>query len=96
MLNPLFIELLAAIFGIVGTLLLATKGRFAGWGFVAFLGSNAGWLAFSYSHEHWFMFAQQVGFTVSSLLGIWVWVVGPWLTELVELFDRASNDGGQS
>jgi hypothetical protein len=92
----LFIECIAAIFGIVGTLLLATKGRFAGWGFVAFLGSNAGWLVFSYSHAHWFMFAQQVGFTLSSLLGIWVWVVRPWVAELLAPFDHDLNDGGWS
>lgn len=75
--NQVLIECLAAIFGILGTLVLATKGRWAGWGFVAFLASNAGWLAFSYAHAHWFMFAQQVGFTVSSLIGVWVWIIRP-------------------
>lgn len=75
--NPLFIELFAAVCGILGTLLLATKGRFAGWGFVAFLGSNAGWLVFSYTHQLWPMFVQQVGFTISSLFGMWVWIVAP-------------------
>lgn len=75
--NQLLIECLAAIFGILGTLVLATKGRWAGWGFVAFLVSNAGWLMFSYAHGHWFMFAQQVGFTISSLIGVWVWIIRP-------------------
>jgi len=75
--NQLVIECLAAIFGMLGTLVLATKSRYAGWGFVAFLASNAGWLAFSYAHGHWFMFAQQVGFTVSSLIGVWVWLLVP-------------------
>jgi hypothetical protein len=69
------IEIFAALCGLAGTLLLATKGLYAGWGFVAFLASNAGWLAFSAAHGHWAMFAQQVGFTGSSLVGIWVWLI---------------------
>lgn len=77
MTTPALIEILAAVCGLIGTLLLATKGRLAGWGFAAFLGSNAGWLTFSYTHTHWWMFAQQVGFTLSSLVGIWVWLIEP-------------------
>lgn len=69
------IEAIAAFFGVLGTLLLATKGRFAGWGFVAFLGSNAGWLYFSYFNAHFWMFLQQVAFTLSSLVGIYVWLL---------------------
>jgi hypothetical protein len=69
------IEVIAAMFVLTGTLLLATKGRWAGWGFVAFLGSNASWLVFASQHNHQYMFIQQVGFTISSLLGIWVWLI---------------------
>lgn len=77
-----FTELFAAGCGLMGTLLLACNGRFAGFGFVAFLGSNAGWLAFAYGHQHWAMLVQQIGFTVSSLIGIYVWIIRP-------AFDRA-------
>ena len=77
MTDPALIEIIAAVCGLIGTLLLATKSRFAGFGFVAFLGSNAGWLAFSYTHTHWWLFAQQIGFTLSSLVGIWVWLIEP-------------------
>lgn len=70
-------ELIAAAFGLLGTLLLACNGRYAGYGFAAFLASNAGWLAFSYAHQHWAMFVQQIGFTLSSLIGIWVWIIHP-------------------
>lgn len=72
-----FTELFAAATGLIGTLLLACNGRFAGFGFVAFLGSNAGWLAFAWSHGHWPMFVQQIGFTASSLIGIYVWIIRP-------------------
>jgi nicotinamide riboside transporter PnuC len=87
--NQLLIEIIAAVFGIVGTLLLATNGRFAGWGFIAFLVSNTGWLIFSYTHSHWAMFAQQVGFTISSLLGAWIWIVKPALDKR---FSQVMND----
>lgn len=71
------IELIAAVCGLTGTLLLATQGRWAGWGFVAFLCSNAGWLSFALAHGYQFMFWQQFGFTISSLIGIWVWLIRP-------------------
>lgn len=87
--NQLLIEIIAATFGIVGTLLLATKGRFAGLGFIAFLVSNTGWLIFSYAHAHWAMFGQQVGFTISSLLGAWIWIVKPVLDKR---FNQVMND----
>jgi hypothetical protein len=73
MAHPL--EAVSSFFGVVGTLLLATRGKWAGWGFVAFLASNAGWLWFSLGHGFQWMFWQQVAFTVSSVLGVWVWLV---------------------
>jgi hypothetical protein len=77
--TPLAVEISAAAFGLAGTTLLALHGQHAGWGFAAFLASNAGWLAFAWTRRHWFMFAQQVGFTLSSLLGIWTWLLQPAL-----------------
>ena len=71
------VEIAAALCGLSGTLLLALKSRWAGWGFVAFLGSNAGWLAFAWHQGHQFMFIQQVGFTLSSFIGIWKWLIEP-------------------
>lgn len=73
------IEATGAFFGLLGTVLLAAKGEWSGWGFVAFLASNIGWLAFSWIRGHWFMFAQQAGFTLTSFYGIWVWLLQPML-----------------
>lgn len=73
--RDLAIEAAAALFGLVGAYLLAAKGTHAGLGFVAFLASNAGWIAFGWIRRHWFLVIQQVGFTASSLLGIWNWVL---------------------
>lgn len=72
-----WIELAAAFFGVLGTVLLALRGSLAGWGFVAYLVSNAGWIGFAWIHGHWPLLAQQLAFTASSLLGIWIWLVKP-------------------
>lgn len=69
------VESAASFFGVFGTLLIATRSRWAGWGLVAFLASNVGWLWFSHVHGHQWMFMQQVAFTVSSLVGVWFWLV---------------------
>jgi hypothetical protein len=63
------------LFGVSGTLLLATKGRLAGWGFVAFLASNIGWLVFAYEQGITKLFMQHAVFAVSSLLGVYVWLI---------------------
>jgi len=73
----LAIEILAAAFGVLGTVLLALRGPRAGWGFVAYLASNAGWLTSSWVQGQWPLFTQQLAFLASSLLGIWVWLLLP-------------------
>ena len=75
--STLIIELTAAAFGVLGTVLLALNGPRAGWGFVAYLVSNAGWIAFAWIQGHSWMLAQQIAFTGSSLLGVWAWLVKP-------------------
>jgi hypothetical protein len=70
------VEGLAAASGLAGAWLLAVKGQHASWGWVAFLASNVGWIAFGWIRRHWFLLLQQVGFTASSLWGIYTWM-GP-------------------
>lgn len=72
-----YIEISAAFFGVLGTLLLAGRSRRAGWGFVAYLVSNAGWLAFAWDRALWALLAQQMVFTLCSLYGVWMWIVRP-------------------
>lgn len=74
----LALETAAAVFGMLGAMLLATAYP-PGLGFGAFLVSNVAWLAFSAGHRHWRMFAQQVVFLVTSLVGLWNWWLGPLL-----------------
>lgn len=75
--SSLAIGIIAAVFGVAGTLLLAIKSRKAGWGFVAYLVSNIAWLADAWIRGHWPLFAQQLAFLASSLVGIWVWLLRP-------------------
>lgn len=75
------IEILSAGLGLLGAFLLATKSRYAGLAFVAWFVSNLGWLIFGAHNDHWFFFVQQIGFTVTSVLGIWNWLVNPALRQ---------------
>ena len=96
----LALEIAAAACGVLGTVLLALNGPRAGWGFVAYLASNAGWIWFAWWHGHWAMLVQQLAFTASSLLGIWLWLVRPWWQQqcalLDNVFDYGTDDGGCS
>jgi hypothetical protein len=66
------LELLATITGLAGAWYVAAEDRErAAWGFVAFLASNAAWIAFGYINGHWILIVQQLGFTALSLRGIW-------------------------
>jgi hypothetical protein len=69
------IEIAAAAFGIVGTLLLALNGKRAGWGFVAFIVSNAGWIWFGVQTGHAGLVVQNLVFTATSLTGVYVWLI---------------------
>lgn len=71
------LELGAAAFGIVGTLLLALNGKRAGWGFVAFIVSNAGWIWFGVQTSHAGLVAQNLVFTGTSAVGVYVWLIRP-------------------
>jgi glucose dehydrogenase len=75
------VEILSAALGLLGAALLASRSRWAGWAFVAWLISNIGWIVFGAGHQHWFFIAQQIGFTITSVLGIWNWLIHPALRQ---------------
>lgn len=76
------IEWLAAVTAVAGTLMLARKGPRAGWGFVLYLVSNAGWIASALHHGAWALLAQQAVFVATSCWGVWTWLVQPLLNSL--------------
>lgn len=86
-------EIAAALLGVLGTALLAFNGRWAGWGFVAYLGSNAAWFWFALDHGHVGLLLQQVAFTVFSVWGIWKWLVQPLLTRVGGWLDNCMDWG---
>lgn len=75
--NPL--ETAAAATGISGSYLLARRGRYADLGWLAFLASNAGWILFALRGAHHALLVQQICFTATSLIGIYVWLIKPRL-----------------
>ena len=46
------IEILSATLGLLGAALLASRSRWAGWAFVAWLISNIGWIVFGAGNQH--------------------------------------------
>jgi hypothetical protein len=56
---------------LVGAALLATYGKYASWGWVAFLAANLITIAFAVANNFYGMLLQQVVFTATSLLGIY-------------------------
>lgn len=73
-----FLEMVSAVLGLMGALLLAVRSRWAPWAWVIWFGSNVGWVAFGWSHGHMGLVAQNLGFAITSGTGAWVWLVRPW------------------
>jgi nicotinamide riboside transporter PnuC len=61
------------IFGLTGAFLLALNNRYSGYGFYLFLISNAAWIAFAMLTSVQALSVQNIGFTLTSLLGIYRW-----------------------
>jgi hypothetical protein len=80
------IEILAASFGVWGTVLLARNGPRAGRGWLAYLVSNVAWLVVAWRTEQWPLFVMHLAFLASSIFGIWVWLLKPALDALDEVF----------
>jgi hypothetical protein len=77
--HPQLLEALGALSGLAGALMLAMHRRWSPYGWVAFLVSNAFLGAFAWQASLWWLFAQQAGFTITSAIGIWRWLLQPWL-----------------
>jgi hypothetical protein len=71
------IEWVGCITGLIGAYLLALNNRYSGWGFVLFLLSNVAWIAFGLMSHATGMVVMQFGFTITSLMGVWKWLVVP-------------------
>jgi hypothetical protein len=67
------LEWTGALFGLLGSALLAANKDWSRWGFVAFLLSNFCLIGYALEHRAWGLLAMQVGFTITSYVGIYRW-----------------------
>lgn len=58
-------------FGLLGAALLALNCRVSRYGWLAFLAANAAMLVFAVDHAAYGLLAQQIGFSLTSILGIY-------------------------
>lgn len=68
--------------GLTGAFLLACKARWSSLGWLAFLASNAVWIYYAWHRDIPGLLVQQIGFTATSLLGIWTWLIKPQIAKL--------------
>ena len=61
--------------GVLGSFLLATNSRFSGYGFIAFLCSNAMWITYGVMAAAPALIVMQAAFTLTSLLGVYRWLL---------------------
>jgi nicotinamide riboside transporter PnuC len=66
-------EFMGCCFGLLGAFVLSLNCKHSGWGFVAFLGSNMAWIIFAIQNNLNGLLVMQIGFTVTSLIGIYRW-----------------------
>jgi hypothetical protein len=68
-------EWMASVTGLVGAALVASNTSFAGYGFVAYLLSNLGWLYYGLRTKTRSMVLMQIGFLATTALGIKNWLL---------------------
>jgi len=69
-----YLEWIGCGFGAFGALLLATNTRISGWGFIAFLVSNACWIGYGLLQDKPSLIYMQSVMTLTSLLGAYRWL----------------------
>lgn len=75
--NEKFVEWSGALLGLIGSAMLALNVPVSGFGFLAFLLSNLFWLVFGVKKKAWGLVTMQAGFTVTSLMGLYNWLLKP-------------------
>lgn len=66
---------IGSLFGLIGSLLLALNMPISGLGFLAYLVSNVAWLYHGFTTRTWSMCVMQIGFTATSFLGVFNWII---------------------
>lgn len=74
-----YLEWFGCFLGIAGAALLSLNNRWSGYGFVAFLVSNMAWIGFGVLTGSNGLITMQIVFSMTSLFGIWQWLINPRL-----------------
>ena len=74
---PNLMQWTGCVLGVAGSIALARNDQHSGWGFVAYLASNAAWLAYGYTSDIPALALQHSVFAVVSTFGVWRWLVLP-------------------
>lgn len=69
------VEWAGSLTGLLGAALLALNNAWSGYGFLAFLFSNVCWITYGRMTDAKGLITMQLGFTATSLIGIWQWLV---------------------
>ncbi|PIV91311.1 MAG: hypothetical protein COZ20_06450 [Gallionellales bacterium CG_4_10_14_3_um_filter_54_96] len=69
------LEWIGCVTGLLGAALLSANNRYSGWGFALFLISNIAWIGFGWFTHAIGMVVMQLGFTLTSLWGVWNWLI---------------------
>lgn len=94
-----FMQWTGCALGIAGSIVLARNDRYSGWGFVAYLASNAAWLAYGYASDIPALTLQHSVFAAISGFGVWRWLVRPRIEAsshhgtMLPHADRSSSHG---
>jgi hypothetical protein len=59
-----------ALFGLLGSFLLATHSKLSRYGWIAYLAANVAMLVFASAISAYGLLVQQIGFTATTLLGM--------------------------
>jgi len=68
------LDWVGSAFGLMGACLLAANIDGSQYGWLLFLFSNAAWIIYGMRVRTWSLVTMQVGFTGTSMLGIWRWL----------------------
>jgi hypothetical protein len=70
-----FAEWGGCIVGLAGALLLSQHTSYSAWGWVLFLASNCLMITYGYLNNAWGIVVMQIGFSITSYMGIMNWLV---------------------
>jgi len=78
------IDWLGSILALMGAFLLATNSRFSAYGWIFFLLSNTAWIIFSIREDNAPLLLMNIGFTLTSLLGLYRCFVAPIVAKYID------------